>query len=234
MLFLWVNCVGGHDGSVSHCMNLMMWLSATFFLPSCLTIACKTSPFSFCWCALVVLHTLFLSLSLSLLAPSLLQSHDRGGETLWANSHLRCSVASPLTWLSWGSGVCRLLCSLWLTWSMAGEAASQTGLSEWWAHQLRCVAGALARGGFFGLDVFVFCRVNSRKQNVTASQFKMWEGRSKMEIQSAVHLHHGYQLDWKSHAASVCSAQSPFPTCLEQEGCAASVGVHFGFKKGVA
>lgn len=41
--------------------------------------------------------------------------------------------------------------------------------------------------------------------------FKMEGGRSEMEIQRAVHLHHGNQLDCQSHAATVCSAQSPPP-----------------------
>lgn len=36
------------------------------------------------------------------------------------------------------------------------------------------------------------------------SQFKMEGGRSEMEIQRAVHLHHV-----KSHAATVCGAHSP-------------------------
>lgn len=32
-----------------------------------------------------------------------------------------------------------------------------------------------------------------------------------MEIQIAVYLHHGNQLDCQSHAATVCSAHSPLP-----------------------
>lgn len=32
-----------------------------------------------------------------------------------------------------------------------------------------------------------------------------------MEIQRAVYLHHGNQLDCQSHAATVCGAHSPLP-----------------------
>lgn len=77
-----VNCVGGLQEKCVH-ESVVMWLSATFSLSSCLFY--EYSPLSFCRCALVVLHPLFLSLSLSLLAPSVLQSHDREetlGQTL--------------------------------------------------------------------------------------------------------------------------------------------------------
>lgn len=46
---------------------------------------------------------------------------------------------------------------------------------------------------------------------VMGSQFKMEGGRSKMEIQRAVYLHHGNQFDCQSHAATVCSAHVPLP-----------------------
>lgn len=50
------------------------------------------------------------------------------------------------------------------------------------------------------------------------SKFKMEGGRSKMEIQRAVYLHHGNQLDCQSHAATVCSAHSPLPHVTKGRG----------------
>lgn len=131
--------------------SLVMWLNASFWLfyylerlPSLFLQVCVSSIAS------------SLSFTLSFSPRSICASVTRQRGDSWANSHLRCCAASLLTRLSWGSGVCRLLCSLWPTQPMAGQATSQTGLSEWWARPLRCVSGALVRGGLFGLDVFIF------------------------------------------------------------------------------
>lgn len=103
-------CVSLHE-------SLMVWqVCATFSLSS--WSLCKTAvSLSFCRCALVVLHPLSLTLSFS--PRSICASVTRQRGDSWANSHLRCSAASPLTRLSWESGVCRLLCSLWPTQPMA-------------------------------------------------------------------------------------------------------------------
>lgn len=73
------------------------------------------------------------------------------------------------------------------------------------------------RGGLLGLDVFVFIgavqmsRGQRQETKVMGTKFKMEGGRSKMEIQRAVYLQHGNQLDCQSHAATVCGAHSPLP-----------------------
>lgn len=53
---------------------------------------------------------------------------------------------------------------------------------------------------------------------VMGSKFKMEGGRSKMEIQRAVYLHHGNQFDCQSHAATVCSAHVPLPHITKGRG----------------
>lgn len=60
--------------------------------------------------------------------------------------------------------------------------------------------------------------VNARKQRSWGSQFKMEGGRSEMEIQRAVYLHHGNQLDCQSHATTVCSAHSPLLHYTKRRG----------------
>lgn len=103
-----VNCVGGLQEKCVPCVHesVVMWLSATFSLSSCLFY--EYSPLSFCRCALVVLHPLFLSLSLSLLSPSVLQSHDRE-ETL--GQTLTSGALRPLFWHGFPEGQVSAVCS---------------------------------------------------------------------------------------------------------------------------
>lgn len=167
-----------------------------------------------------------LSLTLSFSPCSICASVTRQRGDPWANAHLRCSAASLLTRLSWGSGVCRLLCSLWPTQPMAGQAANRTGLSEWWARPLRCVSGASVRGGLFGLDGFVFfrrCRSDVRgstpgNKGHGGRSLRWEEGGARWRFREWVYLHHGNQLDCQSHAATVCGAHSPLLHVTKRRG----------------
>lgn len=141
-------------GDVAECNFLSVFLALLWLCKIPLSLFLQV-------CVSSIASSLSLTLSLSLLC-SICASVTRQRGDPWANSHLRCSAASLLTRLSWGSGVCRLLCSLWPTQSMAGQAASRTGPSEWWARPPRCVSGASVRGGLYGLEVFVLCRRRSR------------------------------------------------------------------------